>query len=247
MARMSRSNHDTKAARTRRLRSAFRGASLVPLASAALLVPMALFAPSLSTAAAVASAPTAIAPGAPGAPSFFDLARKDCVGTARNTTSKVWFTIADGVLSDVSYPTIDNTNVKTLQYIVTDGATFTDLQERDMVSTATALDAGGMVCRVTSKAKSGAYQLVTDYITDPARNSVLMSTTLTPAWAGSYRVYVRFDATVNGNGGGAPGNGGPDNAVTDTTTGHPIAVSSDTNTTTNAVNRDYAQPVFAAL
>ena len=145
MARMSRSSHDRKGARTRRLRSVFRGASLVPLASAALLVPMALFAPSLSTAAAVASAPTAVAPGAPGAPSFFDLARKDCVGTARNTTSKVWFTIADGVLSDVYEPTIDNTNVKSLQYIVTDGATFTDLQTRDMTY-AVATDPTGMSC-----------------------------------------------------------------------------------------------------
>ena len=120
--------------------------------------------------------------------------------------------MAGGVLSDVSYPTIDNTNVKTLQYVVTDGSTFTDLQDRDMTSTATALDAGGMVCRVTSTAKSGAYQLVTDYITDPARNTVLMSTKLTPVRAGQYQVYVRFDATVNGNGGGGTGNGGPDNA-----------------------------------
>ena len=39
--------------------------------------------------------------GAPGALSHFDLARKDCFGTARNTTSKVWYTVAGGVLSDV--------------------------------------------------------------------------------------------------------------------------------------------------
>src|SRR5437773_12146814 len=67
------------------------------------------------------------APDGPGDLSHFDLARKDCLGTARNTTSRVWFTLANGVLSDVYYPTIDNTNVETLQFIVTDGATFTDL------------------------------------------------------------------------------------------------------------------------
>jgi len=72
------------------------------------------------------------APGAPGALSHFDLARKDCVGTARNTRSKVWFTVADGVLSDVYYPTNDTTDNETLQYVVTDGKTFTDLQTRDM-------------------------------------------------------------------------------------------------------------------
>ena len=78
--------------------------------------------------------------GAPGALSHFDLARKDCLGTARNTTSKVWFTVAGGVLSDVYYPTIDNTNVETLRYLVTDGATFTDLQGRDTTYTVEELD-----------------------------------------------------------------------------------------------------------
>ncbi|MGZ4639106.1 MAG: hypothetical protein ACXV2J_08615, partial [Actinomycetes bacterium] len=37
-------------------------------------------------------------------------------------------------LSDVYYPTIDNTNVETLQFVVTDGSTFTDLQSRDTTS-----------------------------------------------------------------------------------------------------------------
>ncbi len=183
----------------------------------------------------------------PGALSHFDLARKDCLGTARNRTSKVWFTVAGGVLSDVYYPTIDNTNVETLQYIVTDGATFTDLQSRDTTYTVSALDGSGMACRVTSTAKSGKYRLQTDYVTDPDRNTVLMQTTLTPLAGGTLKVFVRFDATANGNGGGGGGNGGPDSAVVDTTTGHPIAVSLDTTTTTNAVNRDYGQPVFAAL
>src|SRR5271170_2851333 len=78
------------------------------------------------------------APGAPGAASYFDLARKDCVGTAADRGSKVWYTVADGVLSDVYEPTIDNTDVSTLQYVVTDGATFTDLQTRDMTYTVVA-------------------------------------------------------------------------------------------------------------
>jgi glucoamylase len=193
-------------------------------------------------------APTG-APGAPGALSHFDLARKDCLGTARNRTSKVWFTVAGGVLSDVYYPTVDNTNVETLQYIVTDGTTFTDLQTRDMTSVAEALPgSGGMACRVTSTADSGKYAVVTDYLTDPGRNTVLMRTRLETTVKGAgYRLYVRFDATVNGNGGGGPGNGGADSAMIDGSTGHPILISSDPVTTTNAANRDYAQPVYAAL
>ena len=196
----------------------------------------------------IAASPALAAPAAdgPGALSHFDLARKDCLGTSRTTSSKVWFTVAGGVLSDVYYPTIDNTNVETLQYIVTDGSTFTDLQTRDMVSTASALDASGMSCRVTSTARSGKYKIVTDYVTDPDRNTLLMRTRLDDNHS-NLKLYVRFDPTINGNGGGGGGNGGPDSAVTDTSTKHPIPVAYDTNTATNAANRDYAQPVFAAL
>ena len=87
----------------------------------------------------------------PGAMSHFALARKDCVGTAHNDRSKVWFTVADGVLSDVYYPTNDNTNNETLQYVVTDGSTFTDLQTRDMTYTVQALDKRALTCRVVGQ------------------------------------------------------------------------------------------------
>ena len=190
---------------------------------------------------------TVSAPISHGDLSHFDLARKDCLGTARNTKSKVWYTVANGVLSDTYYPTVDNTNVETLQYEVSEGSTFIDLQTRDMTYMAEALpDSGGMACRIMATAKSGKYRIVTDYVTDPGRNTVLMHVTFLPQDPSS-RLYVRFDATVNGNGGGGQGNGGGDSATVDTSTGHPVLVSYDTNTTTNAANRDYAQPVYAAL
>ena len=188
-----------------------------------------------------------LAPGGPGALSHFDLARKDCLGTAQNTKSKVWYTVAGGVLSDVYYPTVDNTNVEMLQYIVTDGSSFTDLQSRDMSYSVRALDPGGMECQVTATAKSGAYSIVTDYFTDSERNTLLMQVQLRKATRSPLQLYVRFDPTVNGNGGGGSGNGGADSATVDTSTGHPVMVAYDTTTQTNAVNRDYAQPVFAAL
>lgn len=81
----------------------------------------------------------------PGATSHFGLARKDCLGTARTTASKVWFTVAGGVLSDVYAPAIDNTNVESLQFVVTDWRTFTDLQSRDTTYTVRTT-AGGMAC-----------------------------------------------------------------------------------------------------
>ncbi|HEX8004867.1 MAG TPA: glucodextranase DOMON-like domain-containing protein [Trebonia sp.] len=188
------------------------------------------------------------APGAPGAPSYFDLARKDCLGTAENRTSKVWYTVAGGVLSDVYEPTIDNTDVSTLQYVVTDGATFTDLQTRDMTYTVAA-DPSGMACTVTSTDARHGFRLVTTYITDPASDAVLMRTSYQPltAQARGYHLYARLDAHVNGNGGGGSQNAGANSGVVDTSTGEPVPVVYSTNTVTDAVNRDYAVPTYMAL
>jgi glucoamylase len=200
-----------------------------------------------TTAAAQASA----APGAPGAASYFDLARKDCVGTATDRGSKVWYTVAGGVLSDVYEPTIDNTDVSTLQYVVTDGSTFTDLQTRDMTYTVAA-DPSGMACTVTSTDAKHGFQLVTTYITDPASDTVLMQTRLQNAPGStanlkSLHLYARLDAHANGNGGGGSQNAGANSGVLDTSTGSPVPVIFSTNTVTNAANRDYAVPTYMAL
>src|SRR5579871_320684 len=83
---------------------------------AAVLAGSVIAVPGSSVAAAASTAPPGVsgtAPGGPGATSYLDVARKDCFGTARNTTSKVWFTVANGVLSDTYYPTIESSNVKT--------------------------------------------------------------------------------------------------------------------------------------
>jgi glucoamylase len=185
------------------------------------------------------------APGAPGAASYFDLARKDCVGTAADRGSKVWYTVAGGVLSDVYEPTIDNTDVSTLQYVVTDGSTFTDLQTRDMTYTVAA-DRSGMACTVTSTDAKHGFRLVTTYITDPARDTVLMQTKL-EGNTKNLHLYARLDAHVNGNGGGGTQNAGANSGVVDTSTGSSIPVIFSTNTVTNAVNRSYAVPTYMAL
>src|SRR4051812_30011921 len=190
--------------------------------------------------AALAAAPAeaAPAPGAPGALSHFDLARKDCVGTARNTSSRVWYTVANGVLSDVYEPNVDTTNVETMQFIVTDGATFTDLQSRNMTYTVSA-DPTGMTCTVTSRARN--YKLTATYITDPARDSVLVHTRFDGP--SNLHVYVRLDPTVGGHGGGGADNAGADSATAD----RDALVAGDPTTQTAAVNRDYAKPTYLAL
>ncbi len=138
------------------------------------------------------------------------------------------------MLSDVYEPTVDNTNVETLQYVVTDGSTFADLQTRDMTYTVQA-DPTGMECTITSTDAKHGFQLVTSYITDPQRDTVLMNTRIQPAKGsstdvGKLQVYARLDAHVNGDGGGGTQNAGGNTGVIDPRTGIPVVYS--TNTTT---------------
>ncbi|NJP98872.1 hypothetical protein HCN51_57250 [Nonomuraea sp. FMUSA5-5] len=181
------------------------------------------------------------APGGPGAASHFGMARKDCVGTSAGRASKVWYMVAGGLLSDVYEPTIDNTNVETMQFVVTDGRTFTELQSRD-TTYRVATDASGMICTITSTSRRGRYRLTTTYVTDPDRNAVVVRTRLRPA---GLRLYARLDASVNGNGGGAGPNGGADSGAVDAGTGAPVVW--DDNTETSAPARDYAVPTHLAL
>ncbi|MCB0919524.1 MAG: glucan 1,4-alpha-glucosidase [Actinobacteria bacterium] len=191
---------------------------------------------------------TASLPDAPGVSSYYGLGRKDCVGTAQNTTSKVWYTVANGVLSDVYGATVDITNLQSLQYIVTDGSTFTDVQSNadDMTYTAS-VDSTGMQCTVVSSSVNHGYTLTTKYITDPDTNTVLMNTTLGGSSSG-LKVYVRMNSSVNGNGGGGDtssgGNMGGDTATIDSSG---ALVSYDTNTSIAAVNASYLTPQYLAL
>ncbi len=187
---------------------------------------------------------TSVAPGAPGDESYFDLARKDCVGTARNTTSKVWFTVADGVLSDVYWPTVDATNVHTLQYLVTDGHSFTDLQTRDMTYTLVP-DPTGMSCTVVATDAAHGYTITTTYIADPQRDAVLMHVTFQGPSAD--QLYVRLDPLAGGTGGGGSENAGGNSAELVPVGAGSVPVAYNTNTTTDAVNRTYAVPTYEAL
>jgi glucan 1,4-alpha-glucosidase len=202
-------------------------AGLAPAAQAVAMRPGA--AP--NRAAPNRAAPNGTAPGGPGTQSYLDTARKDCFGTAANTASKAWYTVADGVLSDVYSPTIENSDNATLQYIVTDGRSFTALQQRDMTYTVSSPDPSGMVCRVTSTDAAHGFKLVTDYLTDPARDSVLMRTRLLPrhgaaASVAGLKVYARWDATIDNTGGGGAKNTGANDATIDPAT--TALVSSDT-------------------
>src|ERR687886_290520 len=82
----------------------------------------------LTMASAAGAAGTAS--DGPGNAASWATGNKVALGTSATTTSKVWFTAAKGITSEVFYPRADVPNMQDMQYVVTDGSTFVDL-ERD--------------------------------------------------------------------------------------------------------------------
>src|SRR2546423_15510233 len=60
-----------------------------------------------------AASPAGVAPGAPGAASYFDLARKDCVGTAARRRAKGWYTGAGGGVAGTHVADPHNNQLRT--------------------------------------------------------------------------------------------------------------------------------------
>ena len=58
------------------------------------------------------------APGGPGAPPSWGPGRKQAFGTSPGVTSKVWFTVANGNLSEVFYPSLDRPALHELRFLV---------------------------------------------------------------------------------------------------------------------------------
>ena len=87
------------------------------------------------------------------------------------------------------------------------------------------------------------------YLTDPARDSVVVSTRLVALTKGAkdYTLFVRLDANAGGNGGGGRRTAGAIPPSSTHRAGLPVPVSFDTNTTSQANRTAYAVPSYLAL
>ena len=100
-------------------------------------------------------------------------AAKNGFGTSTTPESKVWFTLANGVMTEVFYPTIDAVKVKQLQLDVhTSGRVETELH--DTAHRLEVPNPSSLTFRQINAAKSGQYSLTKTYVTDPQRNTVLI-------------------------------------------------------------------------
>jgi len=123
---------------------------------------------------------------------------KLALGTSATTGSAVWFTVAKGVTSEVFYPRADVSNMQDMQYVVTDGATFVDL-ERDATDHVVSMpDENALEYTVTNTAKAGRYRITNTYVTDPIRNTLVINTRFQSLDGGRYQLYLLENPSLAG-------------------------------------------------
>lgn len=150
-------------------------------------------------------ASAAQAPGAPGVGSAWTTGAKQGLGTSTTGTSKVWYTIGQGILDEVYYPQTDTPDVQDMQYLVTDGSSFTDA-ERDATTHQVGLaDPRSLTYQQVNTARSGRYRLTKTYVSDPARSTLLVRTRFQVLSGGPLRLYALYNPSLNNSGTGDTG------------------------------------------
>ncbi|MGB5593477.1 MAG: glucan 1,4-alpha-glucosidase [Crocosphaera sp.] len=131
--------------------------------------------------------------GVPGAPSVWTFAGKTGIGTSyeaylnkqysdtgdTGTISKVWFSLAQGIVTETAFGEIHKAQIKDLQFLIT-GNGFFDEEKVDTNTTIEYIhtdDDGkplSLAYRITNTDKEGKYKIEKDIFTDPDRQSLFM-------------------------------------------------------------------------
>jgi glucoamylase len=143
------------------------------------------------------------APGAPGAQAFWSRSSKDGIGTAYHTGCRLWFTLSQGVVSEIYCPTVDTPNTRELHFLITDGESFCHEEKRDLQRAVEMPERGALLYRLTNSEATGRYRLIKEVLADPHSSVLLMRTRLEIAdesLRGKLRLFALLSPHLGGRG-----------------------------------------------
>ena len=117
--------------------------------------------------------------GKPGIEPRWTHSNKDGAGTAYSASSHLWFTIWNGIVTEVYYPTVDRPQIRDLQLLITDGKTFFHEEKRDLTVHVERISDHALGYRCTNADPDGRYTIVKEMIGDPHLPCLLMRTRIT--------------------------------------------------------------------
>lgn len=127
-------------------------------------------------ALAPAFAKAADAPNPPGMPSVWAPGSKELLGTSASDESKVYFTGAQGILTEVFYPTPDTVQNIDTEFLVEDAdktMAAADGEEKLQQHSVRLVDKRAMLWEATTTANNGAWKITRRIFTDPARSTLV--------------------------------------------------------------------------
>lgn len=149
---------------------------------------------------AVAVSGQTVAPGAPGKDAQWATAAKQGVGTSATTKSKVWFTLAQGVMTEVYYPDVTVANVHLLQFIVVNPKTKkVETEQDDTICEVEVLDARSLSFMQTNSAESGEWMISKLYGVDPENNTVVFDVQFSSENP-DLELYIYYDPSLANSG-----------------------------------------------
>src|SRR3954447_5009399 len=140
----------------------------------------------------------ATAPGGPGQETVWTEADKDGFGTSTTTRSKVWHTLDDGVLTEVYYPDLGTPSVRDLQFIVSDGRTFSDRERENTRHRTVLTDSRSLTYRQVNR--TARCRITKTYVTDPARNALIIDVRFRSLTGKKLALYTLYDPALSNNG-----------------------------------------------
>ena len=132
------------------------------------------------------------APGGPGIEPRWTRGAKVAVGTAYSTSSRVWYTLDSGCVTEVYYPTIDSPQIRDLQFLVTDGESFFHDERRNFDGDIDCISEAALGFEVTNREKLGRYNIHKTILGDPHQTCLLVRARLeaSPELLQKLRVYL---------------------------------------------------------
>ncbi len=142
--------------------------------------------------------------GAPGLPPRWTSSVKDAVGTAYSAASRIWFTCSHGILNEIYHPTIDRPQVRDMEFLITDGETFTHEEKRHLISSFESIHSEALGVRFINRDPDGRYTLTKEIIADPHQCAVLVHLRLEgiPELLPRLKVYALLAPHLDGGGSG---------------------------------------------
>ena len=114
------------------------------------------------------------------------------MGTAYSVSSRLWYTIANGINTEAYYPTIDTPQIRDLQFLISDEETFCHDERRNTKSKIELIDPNALGFKITNTDPEGRYSIEKQIIGDPHLTCLLIHTrfNVAPEWQGRLHLYV---------------------------------------------------------